>query len=112
MVLELPPGLVAEQGGAGVTLVVKQRERLVEIEEAEPHLVVLARKQAARAVEQRVRTAAVRAATGGQCQDSDGLGGFVVHPELFETLQRLSGEFRCLVGQVELEVNLRSIEIA
>ena len=112
MVLELPPGLLAEQGGAGVTLVAKQRERLVEIEEAEPHLVVLAREQAARAVEQRVRTAAVRAAAGGQRQDRHGLGGFVVHPELFELLQCLRGEFGGLVAQVQLQINLRSIEIA
>ena len=58
-----------------------------------------------------MRTPAIAAARGER-EDRHRLRRFVIHAELFEAFLRLRRELGGLVAQIQLEIDLRSIEIA
>ena len=111
---------VAEAGSGGVGMhdgliqpgVGEQDERLEELHHGDPYAVLLtveALLGLAQAVE---RLLAVAAALGGQRLVGERLGRFVAHAQLGEGGERLLGQVSGVMHEVELEEDLRQVEVA
>ena len=100
-----------EDSSADVLSGAIEHERLIEVEQPEPHVVAFPGEQPAGATQQ-FPPASVVLPARRQREVRQRLGCFVGRPERIESGQGPRGEFTRFVAQVQLQVHFRAVEIA
>src|SRR5262245_50188464 len=90
----------------------KQNERLIEIDQVRPDVILLSNKHGTSLLKKIERRGGLALAAESDCQIRQTLGGLIVHVQLAELLVRLPGSGCSLVVEVQLDIDLRQIEIA
>ena len=89
-----------------------EHQGLVEIDDGDPCLVVLAREKLAGLAKELDGQAAVAVVAAGDGQVGQGLGRFVPHTELPEGRQGAARQMGALFAEVQLQVHFGLVEIA
>jgi hypothetical protein len=89
-----------------------EQHRAVEVDQRRPQPIAFPLEDAPRLAQRRQRAVRAAAAAGGERRVGERLGRLVGQLELGEKLVGAAGEPRRIGGEVELEVDLRKVEIA
>src|SRR6185436_18872613 len=104
--------LFPELSSAHVLSISIEHERLIKIDERKPHIVSLATEKLTGLLEQLPCAANISLATGDKGEVCNSFRFLIRHAQPAEASKSPLGQLACLVAQVQLQINLRTIQVA
>ena len=90
----------AANPGLGIAAILVEDQRLVQVDQRGPQVILLASEEFARPVEQLQRTGDLALMCGSDGQKRQGLGGLVLHLQLLEADKGLLGKLGAFFDQI------------